>query len=240
MLSASVSSPKTRISSRKRVKSNPETPEHDKAGLCKERIDEVITILEDEVDGSRLEKQRGITDPKRKYGSSRRQQRHKISVETTVLDISSPLRPKSDPEIEIGNGSARKSKRNSEKQNRRGTKSSKSGTMKGAESTSSPSVLFSPLTAKSPPKRPQSPKASPPPLRPPPDELLCPITLCVMTDPVLAMDGHTYERAAIEDWLRRSRDSPRTGAPLTSDMLLPNHALRALISALALSDGGLG
>ncbi len=65
-----------------------------------------------------------------------------------------------------------------------------------------------------------------------PNELMCPITLCVMTDPVLAMDGHTYERAAIERWLRARRTSPRTGAPLPSRQLVPNHAIRALIADL--------
>jgi hypothetical protein len=65
-----------------------------------------------------------------------------------------------------------------------------------------------------------------------PNELMCPITLCVMTDPVLAMDGHTYERAAIERWLRTRRTSPRTGASLPSRQLVPNHAIRALIADL--------
>jgi hypothetical protein len=61
---------------------------------------------------------------------------------------------------------------------------------------------------------------------------MCPITLCIMQDPVLAMDGHTYERVAIEDWLRRSRASPRTGAPLITELLIPNHAVRAIIAGL--------
>lgn len=30
----------------------------------------------------------------------------------------------------------------------------------------------------------------------------CPITLQVMSDPVITADGHTYERAAIEHWLQ--------------------------------------
>jgi hypothetical protein len=83
----------------------------------------------------------------------------------------------------------------------------------------------------------RSPKTTTAPLPPPqpsvPDELLCPITLCIMQDPVLAMDGHTYERAAIEDWLCRSRASPRTGAPLITELLIPNHAVRAMIAGLA-------
>ena len=35
----------------------------------------------------------------------------------------------------------------------------------------------------------------------PPDVFTCPITQDLIVDPVLAMDGHTYERRVIEDWL---------------------------------------
>ena len=43
------------------------------------------------------------------------------------------------------------------------------------------------------------------------------------------MDGHSYERSAIENWLRQSQKSPKTNALLPSKMLLPNHALRGMI-----------
>jgi hypothetical protein len=33
------------------------------------------------------------------------------------------------------------------------------------------------------------------------DELSCPISLKLMTDPVVADDGHTYQRDAIEAWI---------------------------------------
>jgi len=40
----------------------------------------------------------------------------------------------------------------------------------------------------------------------PPDELVCPISLNLMTDdPVVASDGITYERASIEDWFKKSK-----------------------------------
>ena len=42
-------------------------------------------------------------------------------------------------------------------------------------------------------------------------DLRCPITLEVMRDPVLASDGHSYERDAIERWLINHRTSPLTG-----------------------------
>ena len=40
------------------------------------------------------------------------------------------------------------------------------------------------------------------------------------------MDGHTYERAAIEDWLKYNLTSPKTNSVLDSKMLLPNYNLR--------------
>ena len=61
---------------------------------------------------------------------------------------------------------------------------------------------------------------------------LCPITQTAMADPVLAMDGHTYERAAIERWFANGRAaSPVTNARLASTMLVPNHALKSARAA---------
>jgi hypothetical protein len=42
-----------------------------------------------------------------------------------------------------------------------------------------------------------------------PNEYLCSLTLEVMVDPVIAADGHTYERAAITRWFRQSKRSPK-------------------------------
>jgi len=64
---------------------------------------------------------------------------------------------------------------------------------------------------------------------------LCPITREVMRDPVIAEDGHSYERAAIQEWLSRRcarPTSPVTGAMLSSIDLFPNHALRSSIYEL--------
>jgi hypothetical protein len=47
----------------------------------------------------------------------------------------------------------------------------------------------------------------------------CPITLDLMVDPVVASDGFTYERAAIEKWIKIKGTSPFTRAPLRSEML---------------------
>ena len=60
-------------------------------------------------------------------------------------------------------------------------------------------------------------------------DLRCPISLEVMRDPVIAADGHSYERASIEQWLRTRRTSPLTGQPLPNQTLIPNHRLRAMI-----------
>ncbi len=69
------------------------------------------------------------------------------------------------------------------------------------------------------------------------DEFLCPITQEVMVEPVTCADGHSYERQAIEQWLRQQTDrempltSPKTNEPLAHPHINPNHQLRALIRA---------
>ena len=62
----------------------------------------------------------------------------------------------------------------------------------------------------------------------PPDDLVCPISFEIMSDPVLAEDGNTYERACIEAWFAKSKTSPLTGAPLASPKLRPNLLVRRL------------
>ncbi|EFJ50679.1 hypothetical protein VOLCADRAFT_48964, partial [Volvox carteri f. nagariensis] len=67
----------------------------------------------------------------------------------------------------------------------------------------------------------------------PPEELLCPITTDLMEDPVVAADGHSYERDAIARWFagRPGRPtSPLTGAVLPHTGLTPNYALRKIIA----------
>ena len=44
----------------------------------------------------------------------------------------------------------------------------------------------------------------------------------VMVDPVIAGDGHTYERAAIVHWLEGSSLSPVTSDKLPHTRLTPN------------------
>ena len=62
------------------------------------------------------------------------------------------------------------------------------------------------------------------------DELVCPITLELMVDPVVAADGRTYERAAIEEWLSEHDTSPLTNLALPTKQLRPNLALLAMLA----------
>ena len=62
-------------------------------------------------------------------------------------------------------------------------------------------------------------------------EYTYPITAEIMTDPVSTLDGFTYERAAITEWLRTKDTSPKTGATLESKALIPNYSLRSIIRA---------
>ena len=67
-----------------------------------------------------------------------------------------------------------------------------------------------------------------------PNEFLCPITQDVMIDPVVASDGHSYERSAIQAILERgSLDGGSALSPLTREeletSLVPNINLRKRI-----------
>ncbi|KAL1535165.1 U-box domain-containing protein 15-like [Salvia divinorum] len=63
-----------------------------------------------------------------------------------------------------------------------------------------------------------------------PNEFLCPITLEIMTDPVIVATGQTYERRSIQKWLDSNhRTCPKTGQTLEHLLLAPNFALKNLI-----------
>jgi serine/threonine-protein phosphatase 6 regulatory ankyrin repeat subunit B len=66
-----------------------------------------------------------------------------------------------------------------------------------------------------------------------PDDYICPITAEIMTDPVSTVDGFTYEREAITEWLRTKDTSPVTGTTLESKTLIPNLSLRSMIRSFA-------
>ncbi|KAF4397994.1 hypothetical protein G4B88_019715 [Cannabis sativa] len=69
-----------------------------------------------------------------------------------------------------------------------------------------------------------------------PEDFRCPISLEIMSDPVILCSGHTFERASIQRWLDAGhRTCPITKLPLPEyPSLIPNHALRSLISNYAL------
>ena len=51
----------------------------------------------------------------------------------------------------------------------------------------------------------------------------------VMVEPVIAGDGHSYERAAIERWLQGSGLSPVTGQQLPHTRLVPNVLIKTVL-----------
>ncbi|KAG8368013.1 hypothetical protein BUALT_Bualt15G0001100 [Buddleja alternifolia] len=63
-----------------------------------------------------------------------------------------------------------------------------------------------------------------------PHEFLCPISLEIMTDPVIIATGQTYERESIQKWLNSGHNTcPKTGQKLNYLTVAPNFALRNLI-----------
>ena len=62
--------------------------------------------------------------------------------------------------------------------------------------------------------------------------LQCPISHEIMVDPVVAADGHTYEREALARWLSEKSSSPLTGQPMGTRMV-PNHAVKSMIANLS-------
>ena len=58
--------------------------------------------------------------------------------------------------------------------------------------------------------------------------------LCVqelLRDPVVAADGHTYERQHIAEWLAKSDTSPMTNERMDHKHLIPNIVLRQVMDA---------
>ena len=63
----------------------------------------------------------------------------------------------------------------------------------------------------------------------PPNEYLCPITMTLMKEPVILSDGFTYEKSAIEKWLKEHDKSPMTNEVLESKVVTTNRQLKKLI-----------
>ncbi|XP_065108455.1 WD repeat, SAM and U-box domain-containing protein 1-like isoform X1 [Paramisgurnus dabryanus] len=63
-----------------------------------------------------------------------------------------------------------------------------------------------------------------------PNHFLCPITRELMKDPVIAADGYSYERDAIETWINTPNHlSPVYNLPLKTTLLIPNRSLKTAI-----------
>ncbi|KAL8094976.1 E3 ubiquitin-protein ligase PUB24-like [Apium graveolens] len=65
-----------------------------------------------------------------------------------------------------------------------------------------------------------------------PEFFICPISLQIMKDPVIAITGITYDRSSIEKWLNQKMEAicPVSKQPLPRDSILtPNHILSKLI-----------
>jgi serine/threonine protein kinase len=67
--------------------------------------------------------------------------------------------------------------------------------------------------------------------REPPTYFLCPISMEVMRNPTICVDGHSYEQSMIEDWLASSNRSPMTNLVLPNQTLIPNRALKEAIAS---------
>ncbi|XP_058100871.1 U-box domain-containing protein 17 [Magnolia sinica] len=71
-----------------------------------------------------------------------------------------------------------------------------------------------------------------------PKDFCCPISLDLMRDPVIISTGQTYDRASISRWLEEGHCScPKTGQMLMHTRLVPNRALRSLITQWCAAHG---
>ena len=71
----------------------------------------------------------------------------------------------------------------------------------------------------------------------PPASMLCPITMALMREPVIASDGQLYERSAIEAWLKTHNTSPMTGAQMANNTLTSCIPIRSDIREWAKQHG---
>ncbi|KAF5195369.1 Ring-type e3 ubiquitin transferase [Thalictrum thalictroides] len=71
-----------------------------------------------------------------------------------------------------------------------------------------------------------------------PKDFCCPISLDLMQDPVIISTGQTYDRYSIARWMEDGHSScPKTGQMLAHTRLVPNRALRNLITQWCTAHG---
>ena len=51
-------------------------------------------------------------------------------------------------------------------------------------------------------------------------------------DPVIAADGHTYEKGAIDFHLQQHNTSPVSQKPLATKQVVPNRIIKALVNEM--------
>eukprot|EP01051_Picozoa_sp_SAG22_P010657 SAG22_NODE_970_length_6231_cov_2.345890_2_plen_571_part_00 len=61
------------------------------------------------------------------------------------------------------------------------------------------------------------------------EDTVCPLSLCAFEDPVVAGDGHTYDRHSIEQWMLRSNKSPLTNTRMPAWELRTNYLVKSLL-----------
>ncbi|OIW14661.1 hypothetical protein TanjilG_33003 [Lupinus angustifolius] len=72
----------------------------------------------------------------------------------------------------------------------------------------------------------------------PPEELRCPISLQLMSDPVIIASGQTYERICIEKWFRDGHNTcPKTQQKLSHLSLTPNYCVKGLVASWCQQNG---
>ncbi|OIV97484.1 hypothetical protein TanjilG_11008 [Lupinus angustifolius] len=72
----------------------------------------------------------------------------------------------------------------------------------------------------------------------PPNELRCPISLQLMSDPVIIASGQTYERVCIEKWFRDGHNTcPKTQQELSHLSLTPNYCVKGLVASWCQQNG---
>ncbi|CAM6086171.1 unnamed protein product [Calypogeia fissa] len=65
-----------------------------------------------------------------------------------------------------------------------------------------------------------------------PPDFRCPLSLELMSDPVIVASGQTYERVYIQQWLDQGNTTcPKTRQILTHTNLIPNYTVKALIAS---------
>lgn len=62
------------------------------------------------------------------------------------------------------------------------------------------------------------------------NNVMCPILRKLMDNPVMTCDGNTYDKVAIEKWLNENDTSPLTNLRLKNKNLIPNLAIRRIIT----------